>query len=390
MSGSPIIREPPAAAALRCASMSESAPPYRAAIIGTGRIASLLERDPLRTKPHTHAGWYSADDRTRLVAGADVDAGRLESFGADWNIDAAHLHADYRVLLERDRPDIVSICAYAADRVAMSRAALAAGARGLWIEKAVACTVEEADLLARDVAAAGAAAVVDHPRRLDARHRAVARWIREETFGRLETAHVLFSGHVVHTGSHAWDLLLAWCGPWARVDASLDTAAHEAAASSDGHQRDEADAARYAGALRDGVVDRGGRARILFENGVEVFVTGGAKQYFVFQCDLVCSGGRIRIGNDVWEVLAPAESPRYSGYRELARIDPSTHMSAEDRSPGSVLDALLMAMQTACPVLSVDAAARALALGVAVMQAGLTGRTVTPATLDRALRIASI
>ena len=27
----------------------------------------------------------------------------------------------------------------------------------------------------------------------------------------------------------AWDLLLAWCGPWARVDASLDTPAQEAA-----------------------------------------------------------------------------------------------------------------------------------------------------------------
>ena len=372
-------------------SMSESAPPYRAAIIGTGRIASLLERDLLRTRPHTHAGWYAADERTRLVAGADLDAGRLESFGADWNVDEAHLHADYRVLLERDRPDIVSICAYAADRVVMSRAALAAGVRGLWIEKAVACTVEEGDLLARDVAAAGAAAVVDHPRRLDARHRAVARWVRDETFGRLETVHVLFSGHVVHTGSHAWDLLLAWCGPWACVDATLDTAAHEADASSDGHQRDDADEVRYAGALRDGVVDRGGRARILFENGVEVFVTGGAKRYFVFQCDLICSGGRIRIGNDVWEVLAPAESPRYSGYRELSPIDPSTQMCAEDRSRGSVLGELLTAMHTGVPsILSVDSAARALALGVAVMQAGLTGRTVTPATLDRSLRIASI
>ena len=69
--------------------MLEPTPPYRAAIIGAGRIASLLERDPLRTKPHTHAGWYAADERTRLIAGADLDAGRLESFGADWHIDAS-------------------------------------------------------------------------------------------------------------------------------------------------------------------------------------------------------------------------------------------------------------------------------------------------------------
>ena len=308
------------------AAMATVPPPYRAAIIGTGRIASLLERDPLRARPHTHAGWYASDPRTTIVAGCDVDAGRLASFGEDWGVDAAHLYDDYRLLLERERPDIVSVCAYAADRVDMCQAALAAGARGLWIEKAVACTVDEAEGLGRAVAAAGAAAVVDYPRRLDARYRAVARWVHDETFGRLESIHVLFSGHVVHTGTHAWDLLLAWCGPWARVDASLDTPAHEAAASGDDRERDESEASRYADALKSGIPDRGGRARIVFENGVEAFVTGGAKRYFVFQCDLVCAGGRIRVGNDVWDLLAPADSPRYSGYRELASIDPASSM----------------------------------------------------------------
>lgn len=48
-------------------------------------------------------------------------------------------------------------------------------------------------------------------------------------------------------------------------------------------------------------------------------------------------------------------------------------------------------METGEPsALSIDAATRALALGVAVMQAGLTRRMVTPETLDRSLRIASI
>ena len=363
----------------------------RAAIIGTGRIASLLERDPLRPRPHTHAGWYAAEPRTTLVAGCDVDADRLAMFGEDWAIDAAHLYDDYATLLERERPDVVSVCAYAADRIAMSRAAVAAGARGLWIEKAMACSVDEAEALERELREQGVAAVVDHPRRLEARYRAVSGWLREQTFGRLESVHVLFSGHVMHTGTHAWDLLLAWCGPWARVDASLDTAAQEAAASGDEHERAEADVARYTLALRDGIPDRGGRARIVFENGVEAFVTGGAKRYFVFQCDLVCARGRMRIGNDVWEMLAPDASPRYSGYRELAPIEPLPDLPADENTPTSVLGDLLAAMQTGnAPVLSIHGAVQALALGVAVMQAGLTGRTVTPATLDKSLRIASI
>lgn len=211
------------------------------------------------------------------------------------------------------------------------------------------------------------------------------------TFGRLESVHVLFSGHVVHTGTHAWDLLRWWCGPWTRVEATLDTPTHEAAASGDAHARDPEDAARYATALRDGEVDCGGRARITFENGVEAFVTGGAKGYFVFQCDLVATHGRVRVGNDVWEVLAPAESPRYSGYRELAPVDPAPLMTTADARPRSVLDELIAAVESGEPsALSVAAATDALALGIAVMQAGLTGQAVTPSTLDRSLRIASI
>ena len=136
--------------------------------------------------------------------------------------------------------------------------------------------------------------------------------------------------------------------------------------------------------------DRGGRARIVFASGVEAFVTGGAKHYFVFQCDLVCAGGRIRIGNDVWDVLVPADSPRYTGFRELAPVDPAVHQRDEDRTPQTLIDDLLSAMARGTPPLSsVASAIDALALGVAVVQAGLTGTVVTPATLDTSLRIAS-
>lgn len=364
----------------------------------------MLERDPLRPKPHTHAGWYASDPRTTIVAGCDVDEERRQAFGADWGVPPERLYEDYRLMLTRERPDIVSVCAYASDRVAMCQAALDAGVRGLWIEKAVACAVDESEALARSVAAAGAVAVVDHPRRLEPRYRAVGHWLRERTFGALESVHVLFSGHVVHTGTHAWDLLLDWCGPWARVEATLDSASHVAAASGDDRDRDEAEVARYEAALGTGVRDRGGRARIVFENGVEAFVTGGAKRYFIFQCDLVCTAGRMRIGNDVWEVLAPASSPRYTGYRELEPIDAEALMANSSGAPGqsappgldgdppaSVLGELLAAMATGeRGPLSIEAATDALALGIAVMQAGLTGRAVTPATLDRSMRIASI
>lgn len=367
-------------------------PPLRAAIIGTGRIASLLEADPRRDKPHTHAGWYASHPRTRLVAGCDVDASRRAAFGDAWQLPDSALYDDYVEMLRREQPDVVSVCAYARDRVAMCRAAVDAGARGLWIEKAVACSVDEGEAMAAAIAAAGVVAVVDHPRRLEGRHRAVARWIAENTFGALESVHVAFSGHLLHTGTHAWDLLLAWCGPWARVEASLDRpAATDPGGWADGRSDFAASAAARAAALSDGVIDRGGRARIVFEDGVEAFVTGGAKRYFTFQCDLHFSEGRVRIGNDVFETLVPGESPRYSGFRELHAVDPAGLGPTPFPDTTSVLSTLVAGLDHGTPpLLSVTAAVEALGLGIAVIQAGLTGRVVTPTTLDRSLRVASV
>ena len=372
------------------AAMAIVPPPYRAAIIGTGRIASLLERDPLRAKPHTHAGWYASDPRTTIVAGCDVDAERLASFGEDWGVDAAHLYDDYRLLLERERPDIVSVCAYAADRVAMSRAALAAGARGLWIEKAVACTVDEAEGLGAGGRAAacrrrGPPASAGRP---VSRRRALG--ARRDVRPSREHPRAVQWPRRPHRDARV--------GPAARLVRAMGAGGRVAghARTRGGGQRrrrrSETSRRRHDTLTHctSGVPDRGGRARIVFENGVEAFVTGGAKRYFVFQCDLVCAGGRIRVGNDVRELLVPADSPRYTGYRELAPIDPASSMMPGDRRTSSVRGVAERDGVRESPPLSIDAATRALALGVAVMQAGLTRRTVTPETLDRSLRIASI
>jgi len=166
---------------------------FRAVIIGTGRIGSLLEKDPLRPKPHSHAGWYRRHPRTTLVAGADINTDRLREFGQDWGLPAASLFTNYRVMLDTVRPDIVSVCAWAPERVDMAMAALATGARGLWLEKAVACSMGEASRLEDAIAAAGVAAIVDHPRRGVSEYRTVKGIIDEGRLGSLHTIHCLMS-----------------------------------------------------------------------------------------------------------------------------------------------------------------------------------------------------
>jgi predicted dehydrogenase len=354
----------------------------RAAIIGTGRIGSTLERDPLRTKPHSHAGWYVSHPHILLSAGADTNPDRLREFGEDWDLPAERLFLDYRDMLRAVRPDLVSVAAYAPDRVAMAQAALAAGTRGLWLEKAVATSLVSAEALRADAAARGASVVVNHPRGQDPHYRAVRRVIDDGTLGPLESVHAVFSGHLIHTGTHAWDVLEHWCGPWAEVRAWPDDARVASLAGSRPHAAgaettSDADAA-----------DIGGRCHIRFANGVDAFVSGGRKGYFIFQFDLIFAHGRVHLGNDVNQVLVTGPSSRYSGFVELTeapwRLD----------GPGGapLVSVLADAVRAGAGDLSsLDAAIRALALGIATVQASTNpGVAVTPATLDRELVVASV
>jgi predicted dehydrogenase len=356
--------------------------PLRAAIIGTGRIGSSLERDPLRSKPHTHAGWYVSHPHILLSAGADTNPDHLAAFGADWGIPPERLFAAYPDLLRAVAPDLVSICAYAPERVAMARAALAAGVRGLWLEKAVATSVASAQALRAAAAAAGASVVDNHPRSQDPHYRAVQRLIADGTLGPLESVHVVFSGHLIHTGTHAWEVLDSWCGPWAEVRTWPDAGRGESPDRPSG-SRPHAGAATEP---RD--ADIGGRVHIKFANGIDVFVSGGRKSYFVFQFDLIFARGRVLLGNDVYQVLVTGPSPRYTGFVELTE--------AAWRLDGPAGPPLVTVLEEAVrrgasDLTSLDAAIRALALGIATVQAGATpGLAVTPGTLDSALVVESV
>ena len=56
---------------------------FKTGIIGCGRIGSLLEEDPLRGKPCTHAGGFSALPAIRLSAGCDINPERLQKLEID-------------------------------------------------------------------------------------------------------------------------------------------------------------------------------------------------------------------------------------------------------------------------------------------------------------------
>ena len=274
----------------------------RAAIIGLGRVACLLEDDPLRDKPATHMGAYLKTPGVEVVAGADTIGEKREGFASRYG---ARIYEDYREMLSKEGPDIVSIAAYATERREMVVAAMEAGVKGIWCEKAFASSLEEADDIVERARKLGVTVIVSHMRRWSAEHIAVKKLIDEGRIGKLESINVLFSGSLLHTGTHAFDLLRWLAGEAIWVEGSLEAAP----GSGDGSDRD------FIWSLED---DPGGRALIEFSSGIYANIQACSKDYFLFELDIVGTGGRIRIGNnEVLELYLPAESTHYEGISEL-------------------------------------------------------------------------
>src|SRR6186713_151391 len=83
---------------------------YRVAIVGAGRMAGTLD-DELPAGdyrlPYAHVPAYRAVGATEVVAVASRGAERLGRFAARFGIRG--VYADYRQMIERERPDIVSV-----------------------------------------------------------------------------------------------------------------------------------------------------------------------------------------------------------------------------------------------------------------------------------------
>ncbi len=339
----------------------------RSCIIGTGRIASTLEKDPLRPAGCTHAGSYAKAPDVQLVAGADTDPDALKAFGEDWEIPPEHLYSSYQDLFSKEAIDIASICAYAPQRMEMALAALESGAKGLWLEKALGCSIAEGEAIQAALKKNKAAAVVDYPRRARAPFRKIKEFIDTETYGRLQSVTCHMTHQLIHTGTHAYDVLRYWCGEALCVSGKLEN----------GYDEEKA------------IKDQGGHATIEFSNGTVAFVSAYRKKYYIFQFDLVFDNARILIGNDISKVYLPDTSKLYTGFKELFE-EPQYDWGAA--YPRDMIPELIHSMQTGEEALySVQNAIEALRIALAIFASdNAGGKAIAPSDVDPALKIDNV
>lgn len=289
------------------------------AFIGCGRVASLLEDDPLRGKPCTHAGAFSKIEGILIDAACDIDSERLKTFGEKWGIPENNRFIDYKQLLAEHIPDVLVISTWTESHAEITLYAINRGVKTILCEKPVASNLKDAKEMMDTAKKNNAILIINHERRWDVRYHHIKKIIESGEAGEIRTvvANVLTGeprkdwhadlekvggGPLLHDGTHLMDMLRYYLGDAEWVVGKINRKRFNVGIEHTAH------------------------AMIYFpEHDTVAFVEGGGRRhYFNFEIDIQCSRGRFVFGNEYWKKYISKESRRYTGFTELepAIFDP--------------------------------------------------------------------
>lgn len=283
-------------------------PQYRAGIIGLGQIGNLFDEDPKRKEIWTHAGGYLALPNVILAAGADSDEDRRSRFV--YRSVTANAYVDYRSMLQTENLHLLSVCTPTALHYDMVLAGVRAGVCAIFCEKPLASTPEQAAEMVEACQAAGVLLAVNHTRRWEPIYVRAKQLVQEGAIGRIEAIVGYYPGKVFTMGTHLFDLMRFFGGDVRWVC---------------GQAPDPRIASDEEGSLSGQVQFRSGATGCI--------VAGWDRTNHVFEMDLFGSAGRLRLSGDgaAMDLFRFEESPRYSGYRELAPNDEVEHFSRDEQ-----------------------------------------------------------
>lgn len=275
---------------------------YRVGLIGCSGIAidpgSPAAKGGRLPLPHSHAAAYHAIPATEIVAVCDVVPAALDRYVTTWGEVATY--TDYRELLERERPDLLSIVTPDHLHGDIFIAAAEAGVRGIFCEKPIATTLTDADRMITAAERTGVKSVINHTRRFDPFYRQ-AKWLIEQgIIGAPQRIIGTLGGEramLFRNGTHLIDTMsyLAGADP-AFVIAELDDA-------------DAGYGRVYKGdGGRDPATEPGATAYLRYANGVRAFYNGAKTTMSNFEIDVQGERGRLRIGNQLAELTVPTET----------------------------------------------------------------------------------
>ena len=271
------------------------------AIVGLGRIASLLDDDALREKPCTHAGAVNANPDCLLVAGADISGERRRLFAERRKVP---VYQDAAEMLDKHPCRILCVATHPDSHLLYCRLAVEKGIPVIICEKPLADRLGSA----RKIAALSSKAriVANHERRYAADYSEARSLLAGKTLGEpLSIKASLYMGKnrrlidvLWHDGTHLVDAIMFICGVTFRHEKRLGPALSSKSGT----------AFLYGTA-------RGSGAAIPF-----CIELGSGRDYLVFEIEVTCALGRLRIGNGVFEVYESEPSTYAEGFRSLTKI----------------------------------------------------------------------
>jgi predicted dehydrogenase len=186
---------------------------YRVAIIGLGRMGSTIDDEIKSTAimvPYSIAAASAASERLELVAGADLLADKRDAFRERWDVSA--LYADYQEMIEQERPDVVAICTKGELHAEMAVNVANAGVPLMFVEKAIACSVDEADAILNACRENGTLVNTGVLRRFDTRYHHAREYIERGDIGDLLSVVHFAPASLMHGHIHSIDTLMYLAG----------------------------------------------------------------------------------------------------------------------------------------------------------------------------------
>ena len=167
--------------------------------------------------PYSHASALAAIPDVEVVAGCDILEGARDKFRERWSPrwPGVRTYADYREMLETERPDVVGVATPDHLHTEPVLAAIANGAKGILCEKPIATSLEDADRMVAAIEAAGTIVNINYTRRFLPEWVEARRMIADGELGRLSQIVVQLGGPramLFRNHTHAIDLIMYLAG----------------------------------------------------------------------------------------------------------------------------------------------------------------------------------
>ena len=298
---------------------------YTAALIGTGRIGFTLGFDSRREQPASHTMALLANRRIDLVAACDSDSARL----AHWHrfIKKPETFLQYSFLLATTKPDIVVIAVNESSHLQTALAAIRAKPKLVILEKPVALNCAEGEKIFLEAKKNSFPILINHERRFALDYAFAKKYLKNigkilSINARLDSGLKVFcekeesSGEysLLHDGTHLIDIISFFLED-EKTDLQYDF--------EDNGKNPCLFNAKITNLVcdeKDKTVVRNLGVHFSSKKCADInMIISGESRFFGFEVDIICTEGRIRIGNGIFEFYKRVQSKLYTGFYSLER-----------------------------------------------------------------------